>query len=225
MSEIPPPAPMTPPTQPGFLHPPVQINTSLAVTALVCGILGVVMCPPVGIVGIITGAMAISRCNARPQEYGGRGMAIAGLVCGICSIVTLLIMGFVMVGMMGVMVPSLSRARELSKRLVCASNMKAITTSMTIYHHEFPGQGSPSLQLLVDRGDLGPNTLICPSAGAPNYVLTWPEGVSLPATAVVIHEPSSNHDGEGGNVATADGIVRFLEGSEYNDALKNVPGP
>ncbi|RJP32190.1 MAG: DUF4190 domain-containing protein [Phycisphaerales bacterium] len=211
----------TPPTQPGFLHTS-QVNTGLAVTALVCGILGVVMCPPVGFVAIPVGIIAISRCSARPQEYGGRGMAIAGLVCGICSLFTALVMGTLLVS---VLLPSLSRARELSKRLVCASNMKSIATSVKIYHHDHPGQGTPSLKFLVERGDLTDAMLTCPSAGVSNYVLAWPQTVALADDAVVIHEPSGNHDNEGGNVCYPDGSVQFLKGDDYHAAIKKAPGP
>lgn len=77
-----------------------------AVTALVLGILGLVICPPVGIGGWILGGKARKSIDAEPQRYTGRGIATAGWVLGIiASIYTvLLVIGliiFVVIGLAG----------------------------------------------------------------------------------------------------------------------------
>ncbi len=81
-------SPNHPPIQPPAvsLHPPVPVSTGMAVTALVLGIVAVVMCPLFGIVAIVLGIIAILRVGREPHRYGGKGMAIAGLSCGGASL-------------------------------------------------------------------------------------------------------------------------------------------
>ena len=54
-------------------------RTGLAIGALVCGIIGLVGCAPVGLVGVILGIVALSKISADPREYGGKGYAIGGI--------------------------------------------------------------------------------------------------------------------------------------------------
>jgi hypothetical protein len=58
-----------------------------ATIALVLGILGVAMCPLAGIGGLVLGIKARKEIDAQPYAYTGRGMAAAGFVMGIISVV------------------------------------------------------------------------------------------------------------------------------------------
>ena len=66
-------------------------TNGLAITSLVCGILSLVLfwIPwlgfLLGILAIIFGGVAISQIRKDPS-LGGRGMGIAGLVCGIIGV-------------------------------------------------------------------------------------------------------------------------------------------
>ncbi len=75
-------------------------NTTLAVISLVCGILGL-CCGPLGIAALITGWMAKNKVDQNPMEFGGRGMALAGMILGGIS-VALMILGLLlnMLGML-----------------------------------------------------------------------------------------------------------------------------
>ena len=90
---------------PGFPNPggPAPSQT-LAIVALVLGVvaLPLVCCCsifsiPVGIAAIVCGIMAMNRANASPMEYGGRGLAIGGIVSGALSI--LVSIAFLILGM------------------------------------------------------------------------------------------------------------------------------
>src|ERR1044072_1108067 len=67
-----------------------QLKTGLAVTALVMGILnfmlfGIFVIPT--IVGIIVSVVALNKIKRNPYEYGGKGMAVGGLVVNIvCAV-------------------------------------------------------------------------------------------------------------------------------------------
>lgn len=58
-----------------------------ATTALVLGILGLALCPFVGIAAFVLGGRARRDIDATPGQWGGRGIATAGWVLGILSIV------------------------------------------------------------------------------------------------------------------------------------------
>ena len=59
-------------------------RSGLAVASLVCSLVGVLLVGVVlGPLGIILGGVAISNVNQNPRGYGGKGMALAGLIIGI----------------------------------------------------------------------------------------------------------------------------------------------
>lgn len=62
-------------------------DQTLAIVSLVCGILGLVCCGLItGIPAIITGYMAKNNADSNPNQYGGRGLAVAGMIMGGISI-------------------------------------------------------------------------------------------------------------------------------------------
>jgi Mn2+/Fe2+ NRAMP family transporter len=73
-----------------------------AVTAMVLGIVGVTVCPFVGYAGLAIGSRVRKAIDAEPQRYTGRGMATAGFVLGIISIITTVLwILFVLIGVTG----------------------------------------------------------------------------------------------------------------------------
>ena len=59
-------------------------NKTLALVSLISGILSLCcwISPLTGIVAVITGFMGMKKANNDPAHYGGKGMAIAGLILG-----------------------------------------------------------------------------------------------------------------------------------------------
>ena len=58
-------------------------DQTLAIVSLVCGILSICLCGIfTGIPAVITGFMAKNKADANPSQFGGRGMALAGLITG-----------------------------------------------------------------------------------------------------------------------------------------------
>jgi prepilin-type processing-associated H-X9-DG protein len=215
------PGPGAPPVMPGpvpaagFSGMPRQ--TGLATGALVCGIIGVFGCFPLAIVAVVLGIVALTRTSGQPTVYGGRGRAIAGICTGGLGLV-------VMPMMIAILLPSLSRARELSKRLVCGANLKGLGTSMLIYINEYDAVPDDMFQTFVDMGDITPKQLICPSSGKTLadvqadpyacYVLVPGMAQALAAGVrdrrLVVAYERDNHGGEGGNVLYADGHAEFV---------------
>ena len=71
-----------------------------ATLALILGILGLAVCPFVGIAALVIGNKARKQIDAAPGQFTGRGMATAGFVLGVVSValivlfVLLVILGF-----------------------------------------------------------------------------------------------------------------------------------
>lgn len=215
------PGPAIPPIMPGPVphaaYTGLPVRTGMATGALVCGIVGMVTCLPLAIVGLVLGIIALVRANNEPLTYGGRGRAIAGICTGGIGLV-------VMPLMIAILLPSLSRARELSKRLVCGANLKGLGTSMLIYINENNAVSDDMFQTFVDTGEIVPKQLICPSSGKTLedvqadpyacYVLVPGMAQALAAgvsdTQLVVAYERDNHAGEGGNVLYADGHAEFI---------------
>ncbi|MBK1854154.1 DUF4339 domain-containing protein [Verrucomicrobiaceae bacterium 5K15] len=73
---------------------------ALAITSLVCGILAVIICyiwAIFGIPAVICGHMSLKKINNSATPIAGKGMAIAGLICGYIGIgiQVLAIIGFI----------------------------------------------------------------------------------------------------------------------------------
>ena len=74
------------------MGPMIEPSNGLAIGALVVGILaipGACCCYssiPLGIAAIVMGIIAMNKAKMSPESYGGRGMAIGGLVCGIIGL-------------------------------------------------------------------------------------------------------------------------------------------
>ena len=85
----PPPAPVSSWQDQGLgtntaFQPPVGTggqNQTLAIVSLVCGIVGF-CCGFASIAALITGFLAKKNAETNPAEYGGRGLAIAGMILG-----------------------------------------------------------------------------------------------------------------------------------------------
>ncbi|MBW2981250.1 DUF4190 domain-containing protein [Candidatus Woesearchaeota archaeon] len=61
----------------------------LAIASLVCGLLFWFSIPGFicSVLAIIFGVMQLNKIKKKPKEFGGKGMAIAGLVLGIVGII------------------------------------------------------------------------------------------------------------------------------------------
>ena len=116
---------------------------------------------------------------------------------------------------------SISRSRELSKRLVCSINMKHIGTSARIYATDTTGE--KVVEQLIHSGVIPKDSLICPSTELQqgNYVIVALPTPPFDNRTVVMYEPKSNH-GDGGNFLFADGHTNFISGEQY-DLIVSYP--
>jgi hypothetical protein len=83
-----------------------RVRTSgLAIASLILGILSLVFCWAPYFIGVIMGVLAIvfggvaMGQTGRDPALGGRGMAIAGLICGIIGVVIFVILVIVVISL------------------------------------------------------------------------------------------------------------------------------
>lgn len=90
----------TPPATPQPLRPlgiqgaaavPLRMN-GFAITGLILGIFSLLACfccagIPFNILGIVFSAIALAQIKNRPDEFSGKGIALAGLICSIVGLI------------------------------------------------------------------------------------------------------------------------------------------
>jgi type II secretory pathway pseudopilin PulG len=102
----------------------------LAITALVFGILSLLGCIGIGsLVAIITGAIAMSKAKSQPHQYGGRGMALAGLVMGAVSFLLIPFIGIIA----AIAIPSLLRARVSANESMAIGDTRRVISAQAAY--------------------------------------------------------------------------------------------
>ena len=105
----------------------------LALWSMILGILGLptVGCLVVGaITSIVLGIMALSRANKNPAEYGGKGMAITGIVT---SVVGLTIAPFVIGIIAAIAIPGLLRARVSANEAGAIADVRTVIAAEMAY--------------------------------------------------------------------------------------------
>jgi type II secretory pathway pseudopilin PulG len=101
----------------------------LAVASLVMGILSIILCSLflVGpIVGIVLGILAINKANKQPQEYEGKGLAIAGIVLSALSIFTSGVIA-------AIAIPNLVKSQQAARETAALREVQAIGSAQLMY--------------------------------------------------------------------------------------------
>jgi type II secretory pathway pseudopilin PulG len=111
----------------------------LAIFALILGIISFFTFGLLGlgaIAGIIVSCIAMSRVKREPWQYGGKGMAIAGLVLSIVSIATVVPVGIIA----SITVPNLLASRRAANEGSAMRSLRTISSAEMIYQNT-AGQG------------------------------------------------------------------------------------
>ena len=123
-------------------------------------ILGILALPTVGCLGvgalaaIVLGLVAFTRANRDPQEYGGKGLAVAGIATGAASI---LVAPFFLGIIAAIAIPSFLRARVSANEAATMADIRAVI------------QAEAELQKLNDGYFGPPRCLLAPSQCVPSH--------------------------------------------------------
>ena len=146
--------------------------------------------------------------------------------------------GFVALALLvSMLLPSMGRARETAKRVMCASNLKQIGLAALLYSNDHGGQYPPDFPTMLQTQDITAEVFTCPStptdratgATTQRVVASLLAGDHLdyawvgaglkndaPAEVVLAfdlerHVPRDAATTTGMNVLTADGVAQFVD--------------
>jgi len=153
----PPPSSATPP------------KSGLSITSLVLGILSLPCLFSIltGIPAIITGHIARSRAQKQPQLYGGGGMALAGLILGYVSLVTIPIVA-------ALLLPALAQAKKKAQTIQCVNNMKQVGLAARIWANDHNDTYPPDVLTMSNELNT-PKILACPDDKSKRRAEHWAE--------------------------------------------------
>ncbi len=148
----------------------------------------------------------------------GDGLSVSKLAMGIATLL-----------------PSLAKARELSKRSVCAANLKGIGAAIHTYASTNESRFPPDFKTLVAAQFLVPKQFRCPgsSAGPPAddpteeelgacYIYIAGQNADSNPENVLVYEKNVNHKCEGGHVLFVDGHVEFLPVDQVKERVEKT---
>lgn len=189
--------------------PAITPQTSgLAITSLVCGILGFFTCGVTGIPAIITGHIARSKIKQSKGAIGGSGLALAGLVTGYLGF----LLTFVAV-LASLAVPAFTQVQAQGNQMKAVNNAKQIILGMKQYAADNDGKYPPTIETLFEEDIL-----------TDRRVLEFPETLNVPGQGWE-YLGASHTDSDPGNVviltsSKADRTRKKIVG--YNDGSVQV---
>lgn len=129
-----------------FNSPPINQKTGLAIASIVLGVIGCFITAPIS---LIMGIVAIKRVNRDPYNYGGKGMAIAGIIL---SIIQLIALPFVA----AIAVPNLLAARKSANEASAISTLRALTLAEANYTTSLGAGNYGDMDKLASAGLVDP---------------------------------------------------------------------
>jgi prepilin-type processing-associated H-X9-DG protein len=130
-----------------------------------------------------------------------------------------------------VMLPAISRAREMARRAISASNLKQIGMASLMYTNDHKGQMPASLEDLLSGKKYIKDAKVLTSPirpkdfNGPSYVYSsipvTMDKIKEPATFVVAYE-NTEYQKEGTNVLFADGHVAWMKPAEFRTAMEKT---
>lgn len=165
-----PPSPVAAPTRKG-----------LAIASLICGISALFCFPLVGtLLAIVLGLMAIRRARRSPAEFGGEGLAIAGMVTGGAGLVVSVALWAIFASML---LPALAKAKQKAEAIKCQNNLKQVSIASRIWALDH-NDTLPRDFLTMSNELTTPMILVCPrdqvrlKTRATNWSAVTPAGIS-----------------------------------------------
>ena len=187
-----------------------------ALWSLILGILGMFLCVPAALMAVILGIIAATK-RGNPRK----GMGIAGLILGGIG---LLLGPFMLAMMVGILMPTLGRAREIAQMSMCGAKMSGVGKGMMLYMAENEDVPPANLDVLIEMGMILPEHLTCPSAKGrspqPHYFYFVQPDTTPSGSTFVMCDLKSNHPRDGRNVLTfGSSMERFRTEAAFQTAL------
>jgi type II secretory pathway pseudopilin PulG len=201
------------PQPPGYApheQPPAKPRKGLAVASLVIGLISL---PTLGlllvgaIVGLVLGIVALTKASNQPQFYGGKALAVGGIVASVLSLVMIPVVG--VIG--AIVVPMWSRSARDARATAAINALEAIHQAEIRFNSQNGRYGT--LRELADAGLIRESYATTPVGGYLYYD-------SRPSTEAYCIRAEPEHKTRGVMYfsVTETGVVRYMQG-EINPAL------
>jgi type II secretory pathway pseudopilin PulG len=186
------------------VQPQPQTRKGLAIASLVLGIVSIPTLDLLGvgaITAIVLGAIALSRSKKEPAIYGGKGMAMAGIITSVTSLLLIPVLGI----LAAILVPQLIHGSQYGRETAAIQTLRAIHNSEMNFesmNSRFATLEELAESSLINRNYAGGNAVS-------GYVYSS-SGVSQEAYcvhAVRAGDSVARRD----FVVCEDGIIRFVE--------------
>ncbi len=145
-----------------------SLRRGLAITSLVLGILSI---PTLGLLGlgallaIVLGIVALVKAKNSPGEYGGKGLAIGGIVCGGLSVLIVIPVGIIA----AIAIPNMLRARMAANESAAIGDLRMLISAEATYQSVTGSYGT--LQCLSQPAECDPKagsmSMLDPSMASP----------------------------------------------------------
>jgi type IV pilus assembly protein PilA len=202
--------------------PQAGLKNGLAIGSLVVGILS---CFTLGgifgigaTVGVILGIVAMVKANRNPAEYGGKGLATAGLVTSVLSFVIIVPIGIIA----AIAIPNLVGARRAGNEAASISVLRRIMSAEATYqsvHEKYGDMADLASERLIE-----PELVSSPRNGY-RFTISKHEPFSFGASGVPVSYPNSGirsfYIDESGVIRAAD--LHGAEATSSEPPLDNNP--
>ena len=135
-----------------------KLRSGLATASLVLGILGVFSLGILligSVIGLILGVRAVLKANREPYVYGGKGVAIGGIVANSFGILTIVPVALIA----AIAIPNLLMARMAANEASAIGNLRTVATAEATYQATVGGGRSfGSMQELIALGGIPANS-------------------------------------------------------------------
>ncbi len=221
-------------------------SKGMAVFALICGLIGVpalVVCCLLGLLlgenplpgamlgmllfgvsallGVILGITATIRANKSPLEFGGKGMAVAGVVLGALSLLSVVPIGIIS----AIAIPNLLASRRAANEGSAIGSLRALVSAQNEYQATIGNGDYGTLQELAEAELLDPQLAGGIKNGYRFKVEVYESSYVLMASPVVYPNTGgrSFYSSETGVIRAAD--KQGLAADESDPALGDDYGP
>jgi len=214
---------------------PACKTSRLAIASLVLAILSPFTFYITAIPAIIMGIVVLVKISRSGGQLKGTGFAITAIALPVLLLPVVAIFW-------GMMLPAITRAKQLALKSVCANNLRLIGVTMQMYAGDNDGKFPTAdkwCDLLIDYADVLPEGYRCKNAlqqSRCNYAMNKnieKFGADSPPEMVLVFESSpgwnqsggpellttDNHQDEGCNVLFVDGHIEFIN-KQNLDELK-----
>ena len=135
-----------------------KLRSGLATASLVLGILGIFSLGILligSLIGLILGIRAVLKANREPYVYGGKGVAIGGIVTNVLGILTIVPVAIIA----AIAIPNLLMARMSANEARAIGHLRTLATAEATYQSTLgAGRSFTSMQELIASGAIAANS-------------------------------------------------------------------